>query len=307
MDDPKAQGGTQTDENGSRPARGWLRTPGRILRQVRHDRVPLVAAGTTFYLLLALFPALTAFVSLYGLVADPALIAGHLAALGTLVPPGGLNLAQERLESLARQDRDALSFSFVIAAAIAFWSANNGVKALFEAMNVAFGEEEQRSFVRLTLLSFGFTLGAMLVAAALMGAVAVLPLVLHLMRLDEQTRMLFAVLRWPVLLGLIALGVSLLYRYGPSREPSRWRWVSAGGVFTTVAWLAASVGFSFYLSHFANYEATYGSLGTVIAFMVWIWISIITLIVGAEIDAAIERGTPDVARATERAGNQGPG
>lgn len=272
-----------------------LDLPRRVIKDISKDRVLLVAAGTTFYLLLALFPAITAFVSLYGLAADPARIAAQVASLGAVVPRAGLDIVQERLRSLLSQDPQALSFSFALSAAVALWSANSGVKALFEAMNVAFEEREERSFVHLNLLAFAFTIGAMIVASVLIAAVAVVPFLLHFLFLDAQAKLLLGVLRWPVLLALVSLGISLLYRYGPSREPSRWRWISVGGVFTTIVWIAASIGFSFYLSHFANYEATYGSLGAVIGFLVWTWITLITLIVGAEIDAEIEGWTcPDV-------------
>lgn len=273
----------------------WQRIARRVWAEIGRDRVLLVAAGTTFYLLLALFPTISAFVSLYGLVADPAAIADDIEGLSAVVPQVGLDLIRERLEILLAQDQQALGLRFLLASAVALWSANSGVKALFEAMNVAFGEQEKRSFVGLNLLAFGFTLAAMLAAAVLVAAVAVVPLAFHLLRLDAHSQLLVTLLRWPVLLALLACGISLLYRYGPSRERARWRWVSFGGVFATVAWLAVSIGFSVYLTHFAHYEATYGSLGAVIGFMVWTWLSVVTLIVGAEIDAEVER---DAAQAT---------
>jgi membrane protein len=289
MDDQPRAAPAGTAQFPPSSGRGWRRIVRSIWSEIGRDRVLLVAAGTTFYLLLALFPAMAAFVSLYGLVADPAVIADHMAGLGAVVPQAGIQLIEERLNILVNQDQDTLSFRFVLAAAVAFWSANSGVKALFEAMNVAFDEREERSFVSLNLRAFGFTLAAMLAAAAMLGLVAVVPFVLHLVWLDEQSQLLVALLRWPVLLALTACGISLLYRYGPSRARSRWRWVSIGGVFATLAWLAVSVGFSTYLARFADYEATYGSLGAVIGFMVWTWLSVVTLIVGAEIDAEIER------------------
>jgi membrane protein len=251
----------------------------------------LVAAGATFYLLLALFPALTAFVSLYGFVADPATIVDHISLLATVVPAGGLDLIRERLESLASQPTENLSIGFAVAFLFAFWSANNGMKVLFEAINVAYEEREKRSFIKLNLITFGFTLGAMVVAAALIGAVAVVPAAIAVFDPDASSQVLIQLLRWPLLLVLIAAAISLLYRYGPSRERAKWRWVTWGSAGATVVWLAASVGFSFYLSNFANYEATYGSLGAVIGFMVWTWISMITLIVGAQIDAEMEHQT----------------
>ena len=273
------------------PPKGWYDIFWRVWHEVQKDRVMLVAAGATFYLLLALFPALTAFVSFYGFMADPGTIVQHVAFLASVVPAGGLDIIRERLESLASQPSQTLSFGFAIAFLLAFWSANNGVKALFEAINIAYEEAETRSFLKLNLITFCFTLGTMILAAALIGAVAVVPAAIALLNLDSYSQGLVQLLRWPILLVLIAAAISLLYRYGPSRERAKWRWVTWGSIGATIVWMAVSVGFSFYLSNFANYEATYGSLGAVIGFMVWTWISVITLIVGAEVNAEMEHQT----------------
>lgn len=283
--------GRQAERPSQIPARGWYDILVRVYHEVVEDRVMLVAAGATFYLLLALFPALTAFVSFYGFVANPSTIVDHLALLATVVPAGGLDLIRERLESLVSQPEETLSISFAIAFLFAFWSANNGMKALFEAINIAYEEREKRSFIRLNLITFGFTIGAMIVAMALIGAVAVVPAVLAVIDPDASSQVLIELARWPILLVLIALAISLLYRYGPSRERAKWRWVTWGSIGATAVWIAVSVGFSYYLSNFANYEATYGSLGAVIGFMVWTWISVITLIVGAQVNAEMEHQT----------------
>lgn len=251
----------------------------------------LVAGGATFYLLLALFPALTAFVSAYGFFADPFAVTQHVAALDALVPSSGLDMITERLESLATQDRGALGFGIVVGLLVAFWSANNGVKALFDALNIAYGEAEKRSFLHLNLVAFSFTLGAMFTAALLIAAIGVVPVLLALLNLGDWSELLLRVLRWPVLLVLIGAGIMILYRYGPSRERAKWRWITWGGASATVAWIAASAAFSFYLQRFADYEATYGSLGAIIGFLMWTWISVIILILGAKLNAEMEHQT----------------
>ncbi len=288
---PAARRGRQAARPSEIPARGWRDIFWRLWREIQEDRVLLVAAGATFYLLLALFPAITAFVSLYGFLADPATIVKDIALMATIVPAGGLDLIRERLESLASQADRTLSVSFIVALLFAFWSANNGVKALFDAINIAYEETEKRSFLKLNLVAFAFTLGAMVVAAALIGAVAVVPAAIALFGPEGMSQALIQLLRWPLLLILIGAAISILYRYGPSRERAKWRWVTWGGIGATIAWVAASIGFSFYLSNFANYEAIYGSLGAVIGFMVWTWISVITLIVGAQLNAEMEHQT----------------
>lgn len=273
------------------PAKGWWDIGKRLWVSITSDRILLIAAGATFYLLLALFPALAAFVSLYGFVADPRTVADQVAFLGGFLPTGGLDLIRTQLQSLAMQDQTALSWGFVTGLAVALWSANNGVKSLFEGLNVAYREAEKRSFVWLNLTSFAFTLGALVVGIAMIVSVGVVPALLALMRLDGWTELIVSTLRWPVLLAMVWAGICLIYRYGPSREPARWRWVTWGAVLATVVWILASMAFSYYLQNFADYNATYGSLGAVIGFMMWTWISVVIMLVGAELNAEVEHQT----------------
>jgi membrane protein len=273
------------------PLRGWKDILWRLYYEITEDRIMLVAAGATFYLLLALFPALAAFVSLYGFVADPKTIADHIAFLGGLLPSGGLDIIQNQLHALASQNREALSFGFISGLVIALWSANSGVKSLFEGLNVAYGEHEKRGFIMLNLVSFAFTLGALVIGIGLIVSVGIIPAMLALFRLGPWTEILISVLRWPVLLLLVAIGLVLIYRYGPSRAAAKWRWLTWGAALATVVWIVASWAFSFYLQHFANYNATYGTLGAVIGFMIWTWISVIIVLVGAELNAEIEHQT----------------
>lgn len=271
--------------------KGWRDIAWRLWGEFNEDRLMLIAAGATFYLLLALFPALAAFVSLYGFVADPNTIADHIAFFGGLLPQGGFDLIRDQLTALAGQDNASLSWGFITGLVIALWSANSGIKALFDGLNVAYGESEKRSFFRLNLVSFAFTGGAILLGIAMIVSVGIVPAAFALFRLDHWTEVLVGLLRWPVLLVMVAAGISLLYRFGPSRERAKWRWISSGAALATTVWLVASWGFSFYLQNFADYNATYGSLGAVIGFMVWTWISVVILLVGAEINAEMEHQT----------------
>ncbi|MEO3385099.1 YihY/virulence factor BrkB family protein [Mesorhizobium sp. CAU 1741] len=273
------------------PARGWFDISNRLWRAIGEDRIFLVAGGATFYLLLALFPALTAFVSAYGFFADPAAATGHVDALGSLVPSDVLGVVSERLESLVTQDQSALGLGMILGILIALWSANNGIKALFEGLNIAYRERETRSFVRLNLIAMCFTLGAMVAASLLIAAIGIVPVVLAVLHLGSWSELLLSSLRWPVLLVLIGAGITLIYRYGPSREPAKWRWLTWGSAGATVVWVMASAAFSFYLERFADYEATYGSLGAIIGFLMWTWISVIILLLGAEFNAEMELQT----------------
>ncbi|WP_185983356.1 YihY/virulence factor BrkB family protein [Aureimonas mangrovi] len=273
------------------PMKGWKDIAARLYTSFFEDRIMLIAAGATFYLLLALFPTFAVFVSAYGFVADPNTIADHIAFIGQFLPQAGTDILTSQLETLVTQDPASLSFGFVSGLLFAMWSANNGVKTLFEAMNVAYGEQEKRSFIKLNLIAFTFTLGGIVLATVMLLAIGIIPAAMAIIGAQSFTDEIVLIGRWPVLFALIVFAIGLLYRYGASRRRAQWRWVMFGATLTAVVWLAASMGFSWYLQSFANYNATYGSLGAVIGFMMWVWISSTIFIVGAEINAEMEHQT----------------
>lgn len=263
----------------------------RVVHGISNDRVTLIAAGVTFYLLLAIFPALAALVSLYGLVADPVTLSQHLRELAAVLPPGAFDLFSDQLAVLTSKPHAELGTTFFISLAIALWSTHSGTLALFDAMNVAYEEREKRSYIRLNLIALCFTLCAMIAAAAVIGLVAVLPVLLAYVWLDHYQEELALIARWPALILLVVVAILAIYRFGPSREPARLRWMTWGAALTVVAWLAMSFAFSFYLGHFANYNATYGTLGALIGFLIWTWLSVTILIIGAELNAELEHQT----------------
>jgi membrane protein len=273
------------------PPKGLKDVFWRLVSEVVEDRVMLIAAGVTYYLLLASFPALGVLVALYGFVADPSTIGKEIGFLATILPPGALDIVLGQLTTLTAQKTSTLSIAFIVSFVVALWSANSGVKALFDAMNVAYGETEKRSFVRLNLLSLGFTLGALVVVAVLIFAIGVLPLALGYLHLDNAVELIAKWIRWPFMLICVGAATVMIYRYGPSRQKAKLRWISWGAIFSTLCWMLASILFSYYLSNFAHYNATYGTLGAVIGLMVWTWISVIILIVGAELNAELEHQT----------------
>ncbi|WP_308116407.1 YihY/virulence factor BrkB family protein, partial [Falsiroseomonas oryziterrae] len=273
------------------PARGWWQILRRTLSQAMEDRLLTEAAGVTFYVLLALFPAIAALVSLYGLVADPAQIEQHLRVLSGVVPGGGMDLIEEQVRRVTRNSTGALGFGAVLGLALSLWSANQATKALFDALNVVYEEREKRSFVRLTLTTLAFTLGGLAFAIVAMAAVLVLPVVFGVIGLGGTIEWILRVGRWPLLIALVALLLAALYRFGPSRENARWRWVSWGSVLAAAVWLAGSLGFSWYVESFGSYNETYGSLGAVIGFMTWIWISSAVVLLGGELNAEMEHQT----------------
>ncbi|MFK0276261.1 YihY/virulence factor BrkB family protein [Ensifer sp. NPDC090286] len=273
------------------PAKGMRDVLWRVVGEVSHERVFLIAAGVSFYLMLALFPGLGALVSVYGFIADPVDIGAHMNVLDDLLPPGSYGLITDQLKSLTAQKTTTLRFGFAGGLLISLWSAANGMSAIFDAMNVAYGEHEKRSFVARTLLCLAFTLAALVFAAILIFLIGIIPALLAYVWLDRWVETLTRVIRWPAILFLAAMGTATIYRYGPSRERAKLRWLNWGVVFSAIMWLAASWLFSFYLENFANYNATYGALGALAGFMMWVWISTVILIIGALLNAELEHQT----------------
>jgi membrane protein len=270
------------------PLKGWGDVLWRTWKEFRADRITRLAGGVTFFGLLALFPALATFVSLYGLFADVGTAQKQLAVLAGVLPADALTFIGRQMLNIAKARDSSLGLTFLVGLVLSLWSANSGMKALFDALNIAYGEREKRSFVRLTATSLVFTVasvGFMLLATA---ALVVLPLLFSYLGFGEST---LGLLRWPILLIAMMAGLTLVYRYGPSREHPRWRWVSWGSVLASALWLGASLLFSGYMSNFAHYDRTYGALGAVVGAMTWMWLSAIIVLLGAELNAELEHQT----------------
>jgi membrane protein len=275
------------------PGKGWMDVFWRIYNQLQNDRLLAVAAGVVFYMLLALFPALTALVSLYGLVSDPAEINAQLALLAGVVPSDVVAIIRDQVTRVSEARSGSLGLGFLIGIAFALWSTNGGMKAIIDSLNVVYDEREERSFIVLTLVSFAFTIGSLVFVVLAMSAVVITPLVLPWLGMESLSERIISLLRWPALLIIVLLWLSLLYRYGPCRTAAQWRWLSVGSLFAALCWLAASSLFSWYLSNFANYNVTYGSLGAVIGLMMWLWVSVIVILFGAELNAELEHQTAE--------------
>lgn len=283
--------GREADAPTALPPRAWKEVLSRVLGDIGRDRVMLIAAGVTFYLLLALVPALTAFVAIYGLFADQSTVLDHISLLQGIVPGGGLDILREQLQRLVSEGNSTLGWTLVISLVIALWSASAGIKAMFEAMNIAYEEEEDRGFIKISALGLAFTLGLAIAAALALGAVVILPAIVSFLPLGTGAEWLARILGYVVLLVVLVLGLAALYRWGPARAQARWRWITPGAGIAVVLILIASIAFSFYVSNFGNYNATYGSLGALIGFLTWMWISITLVILGAELNSEIEHQT----------------
>jgi membrane protein len=273
------------------PARGWKDILLRVYRNISDHRVFALAAGMTFYSLLAIFPALAALVAIYGLFSDPAAMKAHLDQVSEFMPSGAIDVARDQLTRVASKGSQTLGFTFAFGLAVSLWSANAAMKSLFDTLNIVYAEQEKRSFIKLNAISLTFTAAAVAFILVAIAAVAVLPIALEFVGLTTFMDLLLRIARWPALFIVLTIALALIYRFGPSREAPKLRWITWGSALSALLWLAASGLFSFYAANFGNFDATYGSLGAVIGFMTWMWISAITVLIGAELNAEMEHQT----------------
>jgi membrane protein len=273
------------------PARGWQDILWRVVGSISADRILSTSGGVAFFALLAVFPGIAAIVSLYGLFADASTIGSHLTLLSGILPGGVLALIAEQITLIARQENETLGAAFTVGLLVALVSANSGVAALFDALNVVYDEKEKRSLVRFYATTFLFTLAGIVFVILAVLAVVVLPLVLKFVGSATITERLVSILRWPILLIALVVSLGFIYRYGPSRREARWRWVTWGSIVAALLWIAASMLFSWYVATFDSYNKTYGSLGAGVGFMMWLWISAVTVLLGGELNAEMEHQT----------------
>lgn len=275
------------------PWTGWKQVLRRTWTEISSDRIGLVASGCAFWATLALFPAITMLISLYGLAFDPQTVEPQLNQLRLLLPPAAFTLIDERVRSLVSHGTTTLGVSLVVSSAIALWSASTGTKSLLSALNLAYEEEEHRSFIRFQLTGLVLTLCAILGVIVGLATLVGLPAVISFVGLSDYTRGLLRFGSFAVLVIFLLLALSLLYRFGPSRRAARWHWVTPGSLLATVLWLAGSVLFSLYVGHLASYDVTYGPLGAVAGVMMWFWLSVYVILLGAELNAELELQTAE--------------
>ena len=273
------------------PVRGWRDIAGRVRHRIGKDRLSLVAAGVAFYAVLATFPALMALLALYGMAFDPAGIPGRLATLKGDLSPEALHLLVALLQGLADDRTHRLGLSLGGGVLLALWGASLGIRTLMQALNVAYDEEEKRSFAIRTGLALLITAGAMTVAAILVGAVVVAPAAMQIVEFGGLSRQAMVYARWPLVVVLFWASLLVMYRYGPSRRHARWSWVSWGAFLATALWLVGSLLLSMYVNGFGRYDKAYGAVGLVLIVLVWYLLSAFAVLIGAELNAELERQT----------------
>jgi membrane protein len=273
------------------PWRGWWQVAQRVWAESGRDNLSVVAAGCAYYALFSVFPALSALIRIYGLTADPITVEMRLGVLQDLLPKQAFDVVTEQVHRLVQAPAQTLGWSLLVSLGLAFWSATYGALALFAALNIAYEEPERRSVFQFYLSAFAFTLIGILGGVVMLLAIVYVPIFFASTGYSRPFETVVSIARWPILALLVLFLLALLYRFGPCRRSAKWRWVTVGSVFATVVWLLASAAFSFYVSHFAQYDRFYGSLGAVIVLLLWLYISFYIVLVGAEINAELELQT----------------
>jgi membrane protein len=283
--------GREAERPGQIPPRGWFAVLKRVKAEVKDDNVSLLAAGVAFYAMLAIFPAIIALVTIYGMVADPNQVESQVGEFAKSLPSGADQLLTQQLKNVVSAGRQSLSIGLVVSLLAVLWSVSSGVQGLVKGLNVVYDERETRGFIKLRGLSLLLTLGAIVVAVVALALITVFPAVIDNLGLGRAGELAASIARWVVLALLVLAALAVLYRFAPDRANPRWRWVSPGAVVALVLWLLGSIGFSWYVDNFGKYNQTYGALAAVIILLLWLFLSAFAVLLGAEFDAEAERQT----------------
>lgn len=287
----EANRGRLADKPSEVPAQGLRDVLARVRSEAKVDHVPLLSAGVAFYALLAMVPAIVAVVSIYGLVADPEQVRAQMIDVLRTAPREVRELISAQLESIASSSSASTLVAVIIGIIAALWSASAGIGHLIDALNVAYDETETRGVVRRKATALLFTVCAIVFVVVAIGVIGFLPALVAKTNLGAPGRFAIGIVRWLVLLAGLLAGLAVLYRYGPDRDEPRWRWTSPGAAVAGTLWLIGSLLFSLYTANFAKYNDTYGSLGAVVVLMLWLFVTSLSVIIGAEVNAEMERQT----------------
>jgi membrane protein len=283
--------GHHADRPSDIPKAGWWDVLKRVKNNISHYDLEVVSAGVAFNEFFALFPALAAAVSLYGLVAEPATVQSQMQAIAGFLPADMKGLVGDQLTAVAGAGSGALGWSLAISLLLALWGATRGMKGMISGLNIVYDEDESRGFFRYNLTALGLTFAAIVFGLVALGLVAALPALDHLLPFGEIGKMIVAILRWPLLAAFVVVGLAVVYRYAPSRDVPRWRWVSWGAVVATALWLVGSGLFSLYVSRFGSFNETYGSMAAVAVTLLWFQLTSFVVLLGALLDAEMEQQT----------------
>jgi membrane protein len=273
------------------PKAGWRDILVRTKNETSNDHVSMVSAGVAFYGLLAIFPAIAAIISIWGLMFDPQQIEQQIEQISSALPQQAASIIEEQARAVAANAGTGVSIAVIGGLLLTLYSASKGMKALIEGLNIIYDEEEDRSFIKLNLVALALTLGLILVMIVSLGLIMIVPALLGSLGLGSTVQALVTYLRWPILAVVAIVGLAVLYRFAPSRDQPRWQWVSWGAVIATALWIVGSIVFSIYVRNFGSYNETYGSLGAVVILLMWFWLSAFIVLMGAELNSEMEHQT----------------
>ena len=273
------------------PPRGWWQVVRRAFKESSADNVPILAAGVAFFAFLAIFPAMIAAITLYGIFADPETVAAQVRDLSAALPEQAQPILADQLQSVASASGGALGIGLVVSLLAALWSASSGTGNLLKAINIAYDEDESRGFLKVRGLALALTLGAIVFLLLTLALVAVVPVVLNVLPLGPVGTILAQVLRWVLLVALVVAALAITYRVAPDRDQPRFSWVTTGSLVATVLWIIGSIAFSLYVNNFGSYNKTYGAIAGVVVLMLWLYLTSYIVLLGAEVNAESERQT----------------
>jgi membrane protein len=286
-----ADRGREAEHPGQIPARGWRDVAARVKEEATDDQVVLLSAGVAFFWLLSLVPTLIAALSIYGIVADPDQVRRQLDDVAEALPASAQDLLTEQVAAVTERSTTGLGLGALLAIVLALWSASSGVRHLIEAVNAAYDEDESRGPLRRYAQALVFATAAIVGGVVAVGLISVLPSVLEAVSLGDAATVALSLLRWPLLAALFAGALGVLYRNGPDRDAPRMAWFSWGAGVATALWLAGSVLFSVYADRLGSFDSTYGSLAGVVVLMLWLQLTALAVLVGAELNSELERQT----------------
>jgi membrane protein len=263
----------------------------------RHH-MSIIAAGIAFYGLVVLFPAIAVLISVWGLAFNPEIIEQQIRGLAGALPPSAAAIVKEQVNAVAARAATQLSFAAMLSLLIAFYASSLSVNSLIEGLNIIYGERERRGYLVRMLLAFLLTLALIVTMLATLALIVFLPVALGQIGVGS-TAAVISWLRWPLLAGMAVVGLSMIYRVAPSHSRPQSQWVSWGAVIATFLWVLGSIGFSTYVSNFGSYDRIYGSLGAVIVVLTWFWLSAFIILMGAQLNAEIERETASASARNE--------
>lgn len=283
--------GGEADKPSQIPKTGWKDISLRVRDKLKTDHVNIIAAGIAFYFFLAIFPAMTASLSMYGLVMDPADVTQQMRQFASVLPNQAHQMISELLRTLSTKPEETLGWSLLLSTLISLWSANKGTKAVFEGVNAAYNESSNRTYIKKNAITLVFTLGGTLFGFICLSLVVGFSTYIDYLGWSTIGSILLSLVRWVILATMVALALSIIYKVAPVRDNPEFKWVTWGAIIATLLWLTGSYLFSFYIDNFGKMDNTYGSFAAIIILMLWLFLTGYSVILGAEINAQMEHQT----------------